>query len=61
MGDPQAEKECRENPVSKNAFAYFATRNALLVTRARLKWLVEVRGHLGASSSRNSSAKILPP
>ncbi len=43
-----AQKDCRDNPVHENPFAHFAARNALLVTRARVKWLAEVQGRLQA-------------
>jgi hypothetical protein len=32
----------------ENQFAHFAARNALLVTRRRVKWLAEVQGGLEA-------------
>ncbi len=44
----QAQKDCREKPVGEDQFAHFAARNALLVTRARVKWLAEVQGRLKA-------------
>lgn len=42
----QAQEDCHENPVHEDQFAHFAARNALLVTRARVKWLAEVRARL---------------
>lgn len=39
----QAQQDLKESPAPKDPFAHFAARNALLLTRARLKWLVEVR------------------
>ena len=42
----QAQNDCRQNPVGDNKFTHFAARNALLVTRARVKWLTEVQGQL---------------
>ncbi len=44
----QAQTDCREKPVGEDPFAHFAARNALLVTRARVKWLAEVQGQLEA-------------
>ncbi len=44
----QAQKDCREKPVGEDQFAHFAARNALLVARARVKWLAEVQGRLKA-------------
>ncbi len=43
-----SQKDCRENAIRQNQFAHFAARNALLVTRARVNWLVEVQGRLEA-------------
>ena len=40
------QKDCRQSPVSENLFAHFAARNALLVMRARVKWLAEVQEQL---------------
>jgi hypothetical protein len=45
-----AQKDCRENPAGDNQFAHFAARNALLVTRARVKWLAEVQARLGVTA-----------
>ena len=42
----QAEEDYRENPVRKDQFAHFAAKNALLVTRARVRWLAEVQAQL---------------
>lgn len=42
----QAQEDCRENPLREDRFAHFAAKNALLVTRARVKWLAEVHAHL---------------
>lgn len=39
----QTQEDCRRNPVGEDQFAHFAVRNALLVTRARVKWLAEVQ------------------
>ena len=41
-----AQNDCRDNPVEDDQFAHFAARNALLVTRARVKWLAEIRARL---------------
>ena len=43
-----AQKDCRENAIGENQFMHFAARNALLVTRARVKWLAEVQERLKA-------------
>ena len=50
-----AQKDCRESPAGENQFAYFATRNALLVTQARVKWLAEVQERLEAVAVREKS------
>lgn len=42
----QAQQDCRKNPASEDKFAHFAAKNALLVTQARVKWLVEVQSQL---------------
>ncbi len=42
----QAQEDCRENPGREDPFAHLAARNALLVTRARVKWLAEVQAQL---------------
>ena len=47
----QAQGDCRKNPVGEDQFAHFAARNALLVTRARVKWLAEVQARLEASAA----------
>lgn len=36
------QRDCDDNPVEKNRTAYFAARNALLITVARVEWLEEV-------------------
>ena len=51
----QVQLDCRENPVGNDPFAHFAARNALLVARARVKWLAEVRAQLGAAPSADET------
>ena len=44
----QARADCRDNPAGEDQWAYFAARNALLVTRARVGWLTQVQARLEA-------------
>ena len=43
----RAKEDCRNSANDKCSFSYLAARNALLVTRVRIRWLIEVREALG--------------
>ena len=44
---PQAMEACRTSAKDKRPFSHFAARNALLLTRARIRWLIETQKELG--------------
>ena len=46
----RAKEDCRERPNDKCPFAYLAARNALLLTRVRIRWLIEVQEELCKSA-----------
>lgn len=48
----QAKEDCRKSANDKCPFSHFAARNALLLTRARIRWLTEVQEELGKRTGR---------
>ena len=43
----QAKEDCRKSANDKCPFSYFSARNALLLTRVRIRWLIEIQEELG--------------
>lgn len=43
----QAKEDCRKSANEKCLFSHFAARNALILTRARIRWLIEIQEELG--------------
>jgi DNA-binding PadR family transcriptional regulator len=41
------QRDCHNNPIDENPSAYFAARNAVLITEARINWLKEVLQGIG--------------